>query len=201
MTTTAPTEQELKAAHHPTPIKYLHWLTVVALIFGYALAWSIDQASSAAEARFLLMLHRSIGVTIMVLTIARFLIRQRSEMPALPSDIPLLQRIAARTNEGLLYLLLILQPALGLIASWVHGDQIIIFGLGIPKVLPIDRTLGRLLFSLHGWVAVLLLLLIGVHVMAALFHHFIRRDNVLAGMLPTRVAQHHPSRLRHEPQR
>jgi cytochrome b561 len=171
-------------------MRVMHWLTVVLLLLAFPLAWSIDQAASADEAHRLVMLHRSVGVILLVLTLARFAWRQRSRIPPLPSDLPWWQRLAARANAMALYVLLLTQPVLGLAASWMHGDRVVILGgLSLPALLPLDRPSGRWLFWLHGWVAVLLLLLIAIHVAAALYHHFVRRDDVLSGMLGTRTVR------------
>ena len=54
----------------------------------------------------------------------------------------------------------------------------------VPDLLPVDRKLAHVAFEIHGIVALLLLGLIGMHVAAALYHHFVRKDDVLVGMLP-----------------
>jgi cytochrome b561 len=80
---------------------------------------------------------------------------------------------------------LLLQPLLGLIASQLHGDHIEVFGLfALPVFMAPDRALSRQIFALHGTVALLLLAPIFMHACAALYHHFVRRDDVLRGMLP-----------------
>src|ERR1700756_4547346 len=105
--------------------------------------------------------------------------------PYLPADVPAPQRLAAKATVVALYMLLAVQPLLGLAASMLQGDHILVFSrILVPSFLPINRPLARLIFTMHGWAALLLLALIGVHVAAALYHHFIRRDDVLSGMLP-----------------
>jgi cytochrome b561 len=67
----------------------------------------------------------------------------------------------------------------------LFGDRIVIFGgVALPLLLPVKRPLGRQVFQVHGLISLLLLALIGLHVAAALYHHFVRRDGVLVGMLP-----------------
>ena len=100
-------------------------------------------------------------------------------------DLPIWQGFAARANEAALYTLLILQPLLGLCASILHGDRIRVLGdITVPSFLLVDRKLSHLLFGLHGTVALVLLGSIGMHVAAALFHHLVRKDDVLATMCP-----------------
>ena len=81
--------------------------------------------------------------------------------------------------------MLIVQPLLGMLGTMLHGDRATVFGsLLLPKVLPVNQPLARAVFVLHGWTGMALLGLIGLHVLAALHHHFVRRDTVLVSMLP-----------------
>ncbi|HVJ52291.1 MAG TPA: cytochrome b/b6 domain-containing protein [Aliidongia sp.] len=175
-------------------MRVLHWLTAALLLFAYPLAWSIEQAQSADVAARLVMLHRSVGVTVLLLTLIRLIQRFSSEVPALPSDVPFWQRWAARGNEGLLYLLMLAQPSLGLAASWLHGDHIVLFGfIGFQGVWT-DRALSHQLFQIHGAVALLLLALIGLHAGAALYHLVVRRDHVMSSMVGARLLPHRTGR-------
>jgi len=166
-------------------LQAMHWGTAALLLGSYPAAWMIDSAGSGAETAWLLMVHRSCGVTILLLTALRLRFRQRTWIPPIPIDVPILLRFTAQACASSLYLLLILQPLLGLVGSMLYGDRIVLFGLIIlPLFLPANRSLGRQIFQVHGLIAVLLLGVIGVHVAAALYHHFVRKDEVLARMLP-----------------
>jgi cytochrome b561 len=166
-------------------MRSIHWITLSMLISVYTLAWSIDGAGSHDQAVWLVMMHRSLGLSVMLLTLFRLGCRRVTRVPALPYGIPEPQRLAAKAVTIALYLLLFLQPLLGLLASQLHGDHINIFGVFVlPSVLAANRALSRQIFTLHGTVALLLLALIGLHACAALYHHFVRRDGVLTGMLP-----------------
>jgi cytochrome b561 len=166
-------------------MRSIHWITLSMLISVYTLAWSIDSAGSHDEAVWLVMMHRSFGLSVMLLTLFRLGCRWVTRAPALPDGIPKPQRLVAKAVMIALYLLLFLQPLLGLIASQVHGDHINVFGMFVlPSVMATNRALSRQIFALHGTVAFLLLALIGMHACAALYHHFVRRDEVLSGMLP-----------------
>ena len=170
---------------HTAAIRTMHWVSASLLVGSYATAWTVSFATSNASAARLILLHRSFGVVIFTVTAIRFAWRQRTRMPDLPTDVPKLQRKAARANVVGLYILLVLQPLLGLTASMLHGDHLsLLGGLVMPDLLPIDRKLAHAIFQAHGIVALLLLGLIGMHAAAALYHHFVRRDDVLAGMLP-----------------
>jgi cytochrome b561 len=163
----------------------MHWATAALLVGAYPAAWMIGTIASGAETAWLVMLHRSFGVAILLLTGLRLVCRQHMGVPPLPADVPATLRRAARARDVLFYVLLILQPLLGLVGSMLFGDRIVLFGgIVLPLLLPVKRALGRQVFHVHGLIALLLLTLIGLHVAAALYHHFVRRDGVLAGMLP-----------------
>ena len=131
------------------------------------------------------MLHRSFGVTILLVAAIRFAIHLRTRLPPLPDGLPRLQHIAARGNAYVLYVMLTVQPPLGFTARLLHGDRIVLSGsFVLSSWLPADKPLAHRLFPIHGWTALTLLALIGVHSAAALYHQFIRKDAVLAGKLP-----------------
>jgi cytochrome b561 len=163
----------------------IHWTTLTLLLSACLAAWMIDGAGSRERAIWLVMLHRSLGMTILLITLIRLVTRQRTRIPPLPAGLPAVQRIASRVSAILLYILLSVQPLLGLAASLLHGDRVVLFGnIELPAPLPVNKPLAHQIFQLHGWTALALLLLIGLHGTAALYHHFIRKDAVLAGMLP-----------------
>jgi cytochrome b561 len=121
-------------------MRAMHWLTAALLLFAYPLAWSIEQAQSADVAARLLMMHRSFGVTVLLLTFMRLIWRWRTSVPPPPPGLPGWQRLAAKANAMTLYGLLMAQPALGLTASWLHGDRIMLFGVvTLPALLAPDR--------------------------------------------------------------
>jgi superoxide oxidase len=167
--------------------QFTHWVTVLVLIATYTTVWLIRYADTREQANALVQLHRSLGVTVLCVTASRLVWRSVARIPPLPQDLPQLQRLAARTNEFTLYALLLLQPTLGFLHSNAAGKPVVVYFLGaIPSLLAPDRALARQLFMAHDFVAKLLLGLIALHVVAALFHHFIRGDDVLRTMLPRR---------------
>lgn len=175
-----------RASAYSSTMQVLHWGTATLLLGVYVAAWSIDGATDRADRMWLVMLHRSLGIVLLLVTGLRLLIRSRTDIPPLPADLPLAQRLAARFSIISLYTSLISQPLLGLAASVLHGGHAAVFGgFELPRLLPQDRPLAHALFHVHQTMAALFLATIGVHIAAALYHHFVRKDQVLAGMLPT----------------
>ena len=166
-------------------IRFLHWLTLFLVATIFVLAFSIDYASSNAEAVALTQLHRSFGVTLWVVTLGRLVWRQFARFPNWAADVPQAMRFAAQWSEHALYALLLAQPILGLLQTNAHGDRVNLFFLGeLPALFGKDRPLAKQLLEVHQTVGLLLLGLIALHAAAALFHHFWRRDDTLTAMLP-----------------
>ena len=111
--------------------------------------------------------------------------RSQARLPSLPADLPTIQIMAARATQYLLYALLLVQPVLGLLHSIALGARIDLFFLiELPAMMGRDKVLSKMAISAHDLVANLMLVVVALHATAALFHHFVRRDGVMKGMLP-----------------
>src|SRR5215469_6412866 len=121
-------------------VRILHWLTLCLIAAIFALAVSIDFASSKAEAVVLTQLHRSFGVTVWAVTFGRLVWRQFARFPNWPADMPQAMRFAAQWSEYALYCLLLTQPILGLLLTNAHGDRMNLFLAGqLPALIGQDR--------------------------------------------------------------
>jgi cytochrome b561 len=171
-------------------IRFLHWLTLFLVAGIFALAFSVHLASSSEEARTLIQLHRSFGMTVWVVTLGRLVWRQFSRFPNWPADMPQVMRFAAHWSEYALYALMLTQPVLGLLYTNAHGERANLFFLGqLPAVIGRDLPLAKQFLAVHETVGLLLLGLIALHALAALYHHFWLRDDTLQAMLPQRMTR------------
>jgi cytochrome b561 len=162
-----------------------HWLTLLLLIVMFATMWAREGASDGDTAATLLTVHRSTGLVLWLLTLARLLWKATAgHAPALPSDLPVAQRWAARATQYALYALLLLQPITGFLQSIARGKSFPLIGLTMPTVMERNKDYTHLFHDIHETSATILLVLIGVHALAALFHGIVRRDGVLRAMVP-----------------
>jgi cytochrome b561 len=170
-------------------MRAIHWTTLLLITGVFVTIWSADpRLVGRANALLIVQIHRSLGLTVCALTIFRLAWRWHARIPPLPGDLPTIQRWAARANEGLIYMLLLAQPVVGLLYSNSYGVQVNLFLMvQLPTVIAHDPAFGETLGALHNFLGYSLLALIGAHAAAALFHHFIRRDDVLNAMLPVRL--------------
>ena len=168
-------------------MKAVHWSTLLLIAAAYGAVWTSHAAASKEQHALLVELHRSLGVTVFALTMFRLGWRWHARIPRLPADLPLLQKVAARATEYVLYALLLAQPMLGILHTNAQGKKIDFYLLGeLPAVIGRDKILAKQAIAAHDIVSYLLLAVMALHAAAALFHHFGRRDNVLNAMLPGR---------------
>ncbi len=165
--------------------KTLHWLILLLLIAQYTVAWTMPHIGRNTPAVGLVSLHFSIGVTILAVVIIRLLWRWTHPMPMLRGVVPAWHYGLAYASHVLLYLLLLALPILGWVDSGFRGYSIDFFGLfTIPQLIASSPALAGRTGDIHSFVGTLLLILVGLHVLGALYHLVVRRDGVFARMLP-----------------
>lgn len=167
-----------------TPVaKGLHWL-MAALILGLAALGLVMHEMPLSPLKLeLYAWHKWFGVTVFLLVWLRLAWRLTHRPPALPATLsPPLQRLA-HAGHALLYGLMIVIPLSGWLMSSAKGVQTVWFGLvPLPDLLGRDRELGDLLQQAHKLLNLLLLLTLAGHVLAALWHHFVLKDDTLRRM-------------------
>jgi cytochrome b561 len=148
--------------------KVVHWTTLVLIAGAYGAVWA-SHAAGREQSALLVQLHRSIGLTILALTLFRLAWRWSARIPPLPAELPLFQKLAARATEYILYVLLLLQPALGLLNANARGRRVDFYFLGeLPPVIGPDKVLAKQAMAAHELLAYLVVALIAVHAAAAL---------------------------------
>ncbi|MFN3668618.1 MAG: cytochrome b [Brevundimonas sp.] len=163
----------------------LHWL-IAALVVGQILLVMAADAAEGPAAGQWMGLHKSVGLSILVLTLGRLGWRIANPAIPLPDGTPRWQRLLARATHVLFYALLIGMPLVGWAASSAAGRDILWFGLFQWPLLPIGggRETAGALMDMHELAAKGLYVLIALHVLGALKHQFVDRDNVLHRMIP-----------------
>jgi cytochrome b561 len=176
------------AAVYGLTARVLHWLTAVLVLTMIPAGIAMVNIGSGPLQDFLFNLHRSFGVLLVPVILLRLANRLIDPPPPLPADIPLVQQFAATSVHWALYALLIVQPIAGWIGTSAFRAPIIVFGLfELPPIRPPDRAFSDQVFVLHRAIGFLIALLITVHIAGALFHHFVRRDDVLLRMWNARL--------------
>ncbi len=166
--------------------KFLHWL-IFFLVLGMLLAgFFMDDIGDKAIKGQVVMMHKLIGMTILMLMIFRLFWAFMNPKPQLPNGSQRWERIAEHVGHGLLYLLLIVMPLSGWLMSSAAGKPptfFNLFAMPMPGVVGND-TLKHLGGTLHEVFAWAIIAIVGLHILAALKHHFVEKDNILLRMLP-----------------
>jgi cytochrome b561 len=162
----------------------LHWVTAMLILANLLLALSMVPLPISPRKLQWYLLHKSIGVTIFLLTSLRIAWRAVHSYPE-PVPMPPWQRRAATATHGLLYALLMIIPLTGWLYSSATGVQVVYAGaLALPDLVPKDKALAEALRLVHVSLNSLLVAMVCVHVAAALKHHFVDRDASLVRILP-----------------
>jgi cytochrome b561 len=165
----------------------LHWLTAILIVGLWVLAQVIDAFPNGVMRTFVRSLHIGLGLSLMGLLVLRLLWRFTFGRKLAPVDAGLLGRLSTY-GHWLLYATLAVALGAGLANAWVRGDTLFgmfNFGSGASS----DRALRRLIGSVHEVAANAILVLGGLHAVAALLHHFVLGDATLRRMLPSRWVQ------------
>lgn len=174
---------QVEGRYRPAAI-VLHWGAALLIFAAIGVALSIDDLPKTLEDAAV-NLHALFGLGVLALTLARLPLRRKAPAP-LPAD-PRLMRLAQIVHRAL-YALCLLVPALGLTAL-LSGGRGLDFGLfKLASPFAEHRELAETIGGLHEAAAFGLIGLIGLHVAAALVHHFIWRDGMLSRMSFSRKA-------------
>jgi cytochrome b561 len=122
---------------------------------------------------------------VLALTVLRLLWRLLAGTPAPPPGMPAWQRWAAGGSHGLLYAILLAMPLSGWLYNSASGFPLQWFGLfSLPKLSARDPELRAFALEMHEWLFIALAIVVSVHALAALKHHYLDRDRTLVRMLP-----------------
>ena len=173
------------AAGYTGTAKLLHWLILALLVVQFVIGWAMPHMRRDTQPDTLINLHFSFGVLVLLVAVVRMAWRATHGEPPPEDGLPPWQLQSARVVHWLLYGLLFVLPVLGWInASW-RGFPAIMFGVELPKLVATRAPGWGWTGDVHSLLAnYLLLVLVGLHVAAALYHYFVRRDRVLQRMLP-----------------
>jgi cytochrome b561 len=162
-----------------------HWLIAAVLLGQIPLAWYMINLPLSPDKLGTYAIHKSIGMVLFSLAVARLVWALLAKRPTLPDSMPRWQVIASKAVEGLLYLLVIVMPITGWLMSSAANFPVSVFGmLTLPDLVAPDEGLMETLKRAHMMQSRALILLAGIHILAALKHHYIDKDHVLMTMLP-----------------
>lgn len=162
-----------------------HWLIVALIVAQYVLARIAEDLPLGNDKIAALARHKSIGITLLVLAVLRLLWRWCGAVPPMPATVRPYEQTSARITHVLLYALLFLQPLTGWMMSSALNFPVSWFGLvQLPDLVSPSHPLFDVFHGAHEMLFNVLCIIALLHATAALWHHFVLKDDVLRRMLP-----------------
>lgn len=166
---------------------FFHWfmafLIIVLLVLGLYMT-SLPNVGFNTKKISLILLHKELGMLVLVLVTARLGWRLGNVVPLLAEGTPPWQKFAARFVHLAFYGFLFALPITGWLMSSAAGFPVTFLGIVLPNLISQNIYKVEIFIQIHQWLAYGLILMILVHVSAALLHHFIYKDDTLRKMLP-----------------
>lgn len=159
------------------PAILLHWAIFVLVALAY-LAIEIRGPKGSASRIFWTATHFWAGFSVLILSIVRVAWRSYRSPPAPEADLPILQ-LLSKASHLALYIFIIAQPILGILTVNLGGHPVNLPGLGSFTVIGPDHDLAKTVKNIHETLGNVFYWVIGLHALAALWHHFVKRDNTL----------------------
>ncbi|HEU4961553.1 MAG TPA: cytochrome b [Sphingomonas sp.] len=172
----------------------LHWLTVVLILAQLYVGFTFADMPRGPQQAQWFTWHKTIGATILVLSLIRLAWRLAHEPPPFPEDLPRWERIAAVWNHRIFYVLLIALPLTGLatISAGHAGTTSLLGGVPLPLIPGVTEPAGDTLGGVHEALVFITIALVVLHVAAALKHQFVDRARVAGRMPPFRTPGDEP---------
>lgn len=176
---------ELPRPRYSPAQRRLHWLVFLMVALAYL---AIEQRGlferGTWERTAMVQAHFWLGLAVLVLLAPRLWLRLRRGAPPITPALPAWQAWPAKLVHLALYAFLLVQPVLGLLTAWTDGKEVMLpfLGVALPSLLPPDEALAHQFEDLHKTIGSVFYWIIGLHIVGALFHHFVRRDDTLRRM-------------------
>jgi cytochrome b561 len=167
------------------PAKALHWIGALAILVLLAHGWWMTHLTPRPERLANYAWHAALGYDLLVLTVIRLLWRSINPVPALPPDTKSWERWAAHGGHVGLYVLMVIVSATGWLVATTFRTPMTkdLLGLEFPPIVTsAERSVRNLLEGSHQVLAYSLAVLVLVHVIGSLRHHFIKKNDILRRM-------------------
>lgn len=161
----------------------LHWVIAALIIFMAALGWYMMTIEHTPAGNQALMLHKSIGQIVFVLVLLRVLWRIFHRAEPLPPDVSRWQVELSRWTQALLYFLMLAIPLTGIFGSEYSRNGLAFFGTKLPEWVTPSRATAHQLFEIHSTLVWVLVAAFALHVLGALKHLVLDRDDVFQRMV------------------
>ncbi|HAT1864028.1 TPA: cytochrome b [Legionella pneumophila] len=168
--------------HYDTITRLLHWVIAFLLIGLISIGWYMMSIEDQPYSGWYFNLHKSFGLIAAMLIFFRLIWRFTHKPAPLPSSVPHWQAILSRAIHLLLYLCMLIMPITGFIGASYSKHGVIFFGVELPSWVNKSHAISEQFFEVHEVVAWTLVVLIALHILAAMKHLVINKDKVFQRM-------------------
>ena len=165
-------------------MRFLHWSIFLLFIAQFFLVYRREYFSDDMPQKLdYILRHKAIGVVILLFTITMLIARYIGTRPPFPENMPPVQKKVARVMHFCLYASMLLMPISGYLMSTFSGYGISFFGwFQLPKLVAEHKAYAQCCYQFHQMLSYVIIALVSAHVIAAIYHHFVKKDNVLKRM-------------------
>ena len=165
----------------------LHWSVAIILIAQFLIGLDmVDIPKGPDSSRaFWFNVHKSVGILLGCLILFRLYWRFRSEVPEMPASSARWERVTAKLSHMTLYLCMLIMPISGLVGSLFSKYDLVFVGIKIPKLFEHDAFIKELMTNTHQWTAYIFLVIICIHILAAVKHLVVDCDGIFERMIPS----------------
>ncbi|MGL4728399.1 MAG: cytochrome b [Bosea sp. (in: a-proteobacteria)] len=181
-----PEARQPSASYAPAQ-KWLHWiiafLVLLMIPVGKIMSWRKDADNFDALTNQLYSGHKLFGFIVLWLMAARIAFKLGRGAPPPVATLTPMERRASAAVHHLLYMLLFLVPLFGWAGVSAYGAREVFGMFSLPEIIPVNQSLAKILLSVHGALAMVLVALVLAHIGAAMMHGVIKRDGVMNRMI------------------
>ncbi|PCJ26964.1 MAG: hypothetical protein COA94_04635 [Rickettsiales bacterium] len=163
--------------------KIFHWVVALAIISLIAVGFTMHYMEPSPEKFELYGMHKASGVLVFMLVALRISWRFINQTVLPAKDLPNMLKLGAKAGHFMLYIFMLVMPISGITMSIFAGYDIPVFGLFTIPAMEKNLQIAGIAHTLHEIAAWGFAIMIVLHILAALYHHFIRRDDTLKKMV------------------
>lgn len=162
--------------------KILHWAIFILFVTQYYLVYRREYFEEKAPEKLqYILLHKSLGVIVLGVALLMLIWRHIGKRPPLPTSNAFKRLLAKVTHIGL-YVSMLIMPISGIAMSMYSGYGVKVFGWPIPFEVEKNKELAGTIYTVHEYTSYVVIALVSLHVLGALFNHFVEKNNVLKRM-------------------
>ncbi|MDX1916743.1 MAG: cytochrome b [Rickettsiaceae bacterium] len=163
--------------------KLFHWVTALIVISMICVGYYMTSLDSGADKVYIYKMHKASGVLLLIIILTRLIWNSLNVRVESSKSAPYWQVAAAKLNFKVLYLMSLLMPITGISMSLYHGKAIDFFSIWTIEAFTPNKSIADLAKEMHSGFVVLLIISITLHILGALYHHFILKDRTLIRMI------------------